>query len=544
MPYLVESFEELREETLRALFEAFPPAAVELGLHEYDGRLPDFSSRGVARWVATAHELAYRLRGFPRGGLNGAERRDQRLLLALLEQSFFTLEVTRSHETNPGFHGFALNPVPYIARDYAPLEQRMAAVVALLRAVPGFLRRTRATLREELPAPFIDLGIMVIQGMEESYSKELPPLAAHIPPELHRSFNRAKGTAIKALVAFRGALVDEYRPRASQDFALGPEAYRHMLRANEGLDVDLAALGEMGRRDLEANREAFLAVARALDPARDPAEVAKAIGSDHPRPEGLLSDTAKLLEEIRQFLIDRRVVGVPSEVRAEVAEMPPFMRGFATAAMNSPGAFEKSEEAYYYVTLPDPSWPPEKQEEWLRQLNYTTLKNISVHEAYPGHYVHFLHLRHRVSGMVPKAVISYAFTEGWAHYCEEMMVEVGFGDGDPRLRLAQLQDALLRDCRFLVSLGMHTRGMTLDEATRFIQSNAYLEELPAQREAFRGTFDPGYLSYTLGKLLIKESRDAYLKSHPKATLGEFHDALLALGAPPVGLLPELLDLKG
>jgi uncharacterized protein (DUF885 family) len=217
------------------------------------------------------------------------------------------------------------------------------------------------------------------------------------------------------------------------------------------------------------------------------------------------------------------------------------MRGFATAAMNPPGPFEASEEAYYYVTPVDPVWNPEKQEEWLRSMNYPTLKNVSVHEAYPGHYVHFLHMRHRVGNRVARVFTSYAFTEGWAHYCEEMALEQGYGEGDPKLRLAQLQDALLRDCRFLVSLGMHIRGMTLEEATRFFEENAFMERLPAEREAFRGTFDPGYLSYTLGKLLIMEARSNYFKGRPGATLMEFHDQLLSYGAPPVGLLGDLLS---
>jgi uncharacterized protein (DUF885 family) len=206
--------------------------------------------------------------------------------------------------------------------------------------------------------------------------------------------------------------------------------------------------------------------------------------------------------------------------------------------MNAPGSFERvAKEAFYYVTPVEDDWPPEKQEEWLRHLNYTTLRNVSVHECYPGHYVHFLHRRH-VKSTVLRSYWSYAFTEGWAHYCEEMMVEQGFGDD--RLRLAMLQDALLRNCRYVGSIMMHTRGWSWEGATRFFMENAYLERLPAEREAKRGTWDPGYLNYTLGKLMIKKLREDWFARHADASLREFHDTLLALGAPPLGLAREHL----
>jgi uncharacterized protein (DUF885 family) len=208
--------------------------------------------------------------------------------------------------------------------------------------------------------------------------------------------------------------------------------------------------------------------------------------------------------------------------------------------MNSPGSFEKvAKEAYYYVTPVEDSWTPEKKEEWLRHLNYTSLRNISVHECYPGHYVHFLH-RKNVKSAVLRSFYSYAFTEGWAHYCEEMALDQGLGGGDSRLRLAVLQDALLRNCRYVSSIRMHTAGWTWEDATRFFMENAFLDRLPAEREAKRGTWDPGYLNYTLGKLMIKKLRTDFLARNRGATLREFHDRLLSLGAPPLGLAREQL----
>jgi len=206
--------------------------------------------------------------------------------------------------------------------------------------------------------------------------------------------------------------------------------------------------------------------------------------------------------------------------------------------MNSPGSFERlAKDAFYYVTPVEDSWTPEKREEWLRHLNYTTLRNISVHECYPGHYVHFLH-RMKIPSTVLRSYTSYAFTEGWAHYCETMMVEEGFGDA--RLKLAMLQDALLRNCRYLSSIGMHTAGWSWEDATKFFMENAYLDRLPAEREAKRGTWDPGYLNYTLGKLMIRKLRDDWMERNPRRELKEFHDTFLALGAPPLGLAREHL----
>jgi uncharacterized protein (DUF885 family) len=296
-------------------------------------------------------------------------------------------------------------------------------------------------------------------------------------------------------------------------------------------------LQEVGRADLAANQEAFHKTAKRIDPAKDPKEVLEDIERDHPTAEGLIEDTRAMLEEIRGYLIDHDIVSVPSEERAQVIETPRFYR-FATAAMNSPGSFERvAKEAFYYVTPVEDSWTPEKQEEWLRHLNYTSLRNISVHECYPGHYVHFLH-RKRVRSPVLRSYYSYAFTEGWAHYCEAMMVEEKFGD--LRLNLAMLQDALLRDCRYLSSIGMHTGAWSWEDATRFFMENAHLDRLPAEREAKRGTWDPGYLNYTLGKLMIKKLRSDWMARNRGASLKQFHDALLGLGAPPLGLAREHL----
>src|SRR5438067_3110883 len=310
-----------------------------------------------------------------------------------------------------------------------------------------------------------------------------------------------------------------------------------MIFAEHLAAIPLDRLTAVGQRDLRANQAAFEETAKKIDPATPAKKVLEDMERDHPTERNLIEDTRGMLEEIRGYLIEHDIVTVPSEERAKVIETPRFYR-FATAAINPPGSFEKiAKDAYYYVTPTEESWTPEKKEEWLRHLNYTTLRNISVHECYPGHYVHFLH-RMKIPSTVLRSYTSYAFTEGWAHYCETMMVEEGFGDA--RLKLAMLQDALLRNCRYLSSIGMHTAGWSWEDATKFFMVNAYLDRLPAEREAKRGTWDPGYLNYTLGKLMIKKLRADWSGQHRGASIREFHDGLLGLGAPPLGLVREHL----
>jgi uncharacterized protein (DUF885 family) len=242
-------------------------------------------------------------------------------------------------------------------------------------------------------------------------------------------------------------------------------------------------------------------------------------------------------------------------VRAEVTETPQYLRATSFASMDTPGPFEtKATEAYYYVTPPEKNWSAQQKEEWLTSFNYYTTDIVSIHEVYPGHYVQFLHLNASSATKLEKIFGSYAFIEGWAHYAEQMMVDEGFGANGPggsaqsngsvqaaKYRLAQIDEALLRACRFCVSIKMHCKKMSVDEATRFFRDNCYYEEKPARQEAMRGTFDPEYLYYTLGKLEILKLREDYRKQQgTKFTLRKFHDEILRHGAPPVRLLREVL----
>jgi Bacterial protein of unknown function (DUF885) len=515
-----------------------PTLAASSGLHRYDGILPDYTIPSVRRYVASARKDLQALDRIERGvGVSRSRRLELGVLRGLLLNEISELEDQRLPQAFPPHFLFRLSVVNYVLRNYAPLDRRLRAVARLQSQVPRYLGDLRATMDRRLADTFYEMADMAATGILDMYARELPEHLAKASAATRARVERTNEVAQREVKALVNELSMKYKPRIKTDFALGRRKYERMIFAEHLAGIPIERLKEVGEADLKANQAAFHETATQVDPARSPKEVLEDIERDHPTADRLIEDTRALLEEIRAHLIDHDIVTVPSEERAQVIETPRFYR-FATAAMNSPGGFERvAKEAFYYVTPVEDAWSPEKREEWLRHLNYTMLRNVSVHECYPGHYVHFLH-RRRVRSPVLRTYYSYAFTEGWAHYCEAMMIEEGFGDR--RLKLAMLQDALLRDCRYLSSIGMHTAGWTWEDATRFFMENAYLDRLPAEREAKRGTWDPGYLNYTLGKLMIKKLRSDWMARNRGVSLKEFHDAFLRLGAPPLGLAREHL----
>lgn len=535
------SFSSLSRSILRAAREYDPTRGVSLGLHQYDGRLPVITKATVERRVAAIRRQLKSLDAFEKADGHAPQTRlEAGVLRSMLLKELFDLVDVQSHKRVPFVGLWNLNVVDYILRDYAPVDRRIRAVAKLQSQVPAYLRRFRAVTDRRLVDTQYEMAEMSIAGMIEQYERDLPGFYPKVSPATRGRVERTGAAALRDMKALQADLRATYKPRVRTKFSLGRAKYERMLWAEHLTRIPLERLLEVGTADLEANKKAFVETAAAIDPGKSPKEAVGVIADDHPTADSLIPDTQKMLEDIRAFLIDRDIVSIPSEERPIVMETPRFYR-WASAATSPPGAFEKvAKESFYFVTPVDPEWPADKVEEWLRYLNYTSLRNVSVHEAYPGHFIHFLHSRYRVTSPVLKSHWSTAFGEGWAHYAEEMMIEEGFQDGDPKYRLAQLQDALLRDCRYISSIRMHVYGWSWEDATRFLMENAYLDRLPAEREAKRGTFDPGYLNYTLGKLMIKKLRADWMAEHPDAKLREFHDAFLALGAPSLGLAREAL----
>jgi len=532
---------------LAALYRFNPLLASLLGLHEYDGRVPDYADAPVAARVAALDQFITAGDALPREGWSAGDVRDWTLLTNAARSERRLLAEQCEHRRNPLFYDPLFDVTHYLKRDYAPLAARVDATIRHLDAIPDAVATADANLAAVVPAPFLAAARETVPGVRAFIADDLLTAIGGdrgsdgdgISPEQYAEVVRAQARAVDALDRWHRAIMARQQV-ATEVFAIGADAFAAMLRWDEMVTLPLDDLLAVGEADLAANLALAQSVAArvhpAIGPAADVAAAMAGIGADHPTAAGLIPDTRAMLESLRQFLIDREIVTVPSEVRCHVEETPPFLR-WASAMMDSPGPLdEHATEAFYYVTPVDPAWSPAEQEEWLRTLNYTMLRNTSVHEAYPGHYVHSLHNR-LAPTQVSRVFGAYSFWEAWAHYSEEMMIEQGLGDGDPRLHLAQLGDALLRDVRYVCAIRMHTMGMTVAEATERFRREAFLEPLAAEREAVRGTFDPGYLCYTLGKLeLRKLRRDAQRERGDAFTLKQFHDELLSFGAPPLALV--------
>ncbi|MDE2788782.1 MAG: DUF885 domain-containing protein [Chloroflexota bacterium] len=549
-----QAVDALAERAIREHWEFVPTAGSRIGRHDYDGRLPDFSSGRVARRIEELHRSLGQLSALPEsdGFVADDEGRMDRLSRSLLEmflrRELFNLEEMRTLHNNPQRQVGYIGIGSYVQRDYAPLPERLRSATAILRDVPDFLATVDSLTDPELGEPVRDMAVEAYRGMASFYRTGLAAASsecADTAPDVAAEFDAARETAAAAVTEFAQRLQGR---RTRPDFAIGRDLYSRMLQVGEGVDTPLLDVLSIGQANLEQNlRRLDVAAARFLSqigaPGKSVREAVAQVAADHPAADALIPETRNMLEDIRQALIDHDIITVPSEERCQVTETPSYMR-YAFAAMDSPGGLEEvATEAFYYVTPVEPDWTPRQQEEWLTNFNYHTLQVVSVHEVYPGHYVHNLHNRYDRSGgrrtlpLINRVATSYAFTEGWAHYTEEMMLETEFGRDNPALWLTQLLEALVRNCRYLCSLGMHTQGMTVDEATKFFQAHAYMEEHPARREALRGTFDPGYLNYTLGKLMLLKLRQDWRRQEGSAySLRRFHDATLSWGAPPVPLL--------
>jgi uncharacterized protein (DUF885 family) len=441
----------------------------------------------------------------------------------------------------------------YIKRNFAPFEDRVRSLTAVLNQAPKIMAAARANLADSLPRPQLETALDQANGAVDFLGKDLVGALKDLKDEkLRADFQIANRRAIDELKGYITYLKEQKLPKASEEYALGRDKYSKLLEYGEMMTLSPEQLLEIGLRELKRKQQDFDAAAKEIDPDKKPVEVFQAIQKDHPTEQSLIPDTAKDLEVIRQFLIDHRIITIPSPVRAKVAETPQYLRATSFASMDTPGPFEtKATEAYYYVTPPESNWTPQQKEQWLTSFNYYTTDIVSIHEAYPGHYVQFLCLNASPATKLEKIFGAYAFVEGWAHYSEQMMVDEGFGASGSgtredkvraaKYRLAQADEALLRFCRFCVSIQMHCQGMTVDQATHFFQDNCYYEQKPAHQEAVRGAYDPEYLYYTLGKLEILKLREDYRKQEgPAFSLQNFHDKMLRHGAPPISLLREVL----
>jgi len=550
------AFEASAAEFIREFHDDTPLAGVALGWHQYDGRFVVPTAEHNAAVLRRLRNWRERFARIDRSQLTPPARRDLSVIQNRLSSSLVYAERFRWHERSPLAYADQPDVSIYLKRDWKPLADRVRDITALLRQAPAHFAAARTNLEERLPRPWIELGILIAEGTASFWERDVAAEVAKVEdPAVRGEFGVANAAALRAIRDFVSFLKTERLPRATDDFALGRAGFIEMLEG-EMIRMSPEQVLEVARRELKAEQARFAAAAQEVDPTRPAAEVALAIQKDHPTEAGLIPDTERTLEAIRQFVVDHHLVTIPSEVRAQVKETLPPFRATSFASMDTPGPFEtRATAAYYYVTPTEPDWTPAQKEEWLTAFNYYTTDIVSIHEAYPGHYVQFLALNASRASTAAKVFGSYAFIEGWAHYTELMLVEQGFAgpqrQSQPptaedrrraaKYRLAQSIESLLRLGRLNCALRLHCFGMTVDEATRFFVEEAYNQEKPARSEALRGTMDPGYGFYTLGKLqLLKLRNDWKSQEGDRFSLIRFHDAVLNHGMPPIPMLRELL----
>lgn len=542
------AFEKLSEEYLKGYLAWRPQTGTYLGLHEYDGKITDYSMASINAELARLKEFDKKLADVDSSALNKKNYYDWLTLKLAIKNDIFGIEDLHYYTKNPMAYAGAIDVNIYIKRNFAPLEQQIKSIIAIEKEAPKIYAAAKANLEDSLSKPHTELAISIARGSASFLEKDLLVALKEVKDTaLMNAFREANKKAIDAINDYASFLEKEKLPKAHNHYAIGVENYKKMLLYGEGITMSPDEILAIGVKELAKEQAAFDAAAKIINPNKKPIDVYNEMQKEHPTAATLIPDAKKHLEEIRQFLIDKKIITMPSEVRVKVEETLPYLRETSTASMDTPGPFEeKATEAYYYITPVDLKWPAAQQEDWLAQFNYYGTDIVSIHEAYPGHYTQFLHLNASDASKIQKIFGSYAFIEGWAHYTEKMMVDAGFAqDGDSiraaKYRLAQSGEALLRLCRLYVSINTHCHGMKLEDATKFFMDNWHQGEKSSSQEAIRGTFDPGYLFYTLGKLQILKLREDYKKQEgDHYSLQKFNDAMTDNGMPPIRIMREIL----
>ncbi len=526
------NYAEFQNRFIERAFEIDPTFAANQGRHEFDGRLPDWTEQGIQTAITFLRDSITEAEAMR--GLSEEQTFQRDYLVAIARGQLFWLETADQPHTNPAFYMGALSPSMYVTRPYAPLEVRLRAYIQYLEAIPTAAEQIRTNLRTPLPLTFINYGRSAFGGLAEYYQGDGKAAFAEVDdPALQSQLSTASNAAAVAMSALSNWL-ETQRPNATNDFALGAERFAQMLRDTEMVDVSLEELERIGREDLVRNQQALTqACAQYAPGATLPACMTRA---NEQKPQGGAVEGARAqLAGLRQFIIDNTLVSIPGVEEAQVEEAPPFARQ-NFAYINIPGPYETNLPSVYYIAPPDPTWPAQVQRDFVP--SETELLFVSAHEVWPGHFLNFLHAN-RSENQFGRIFVGYAYAEGWAHYTEEMMWDAGLGAGDARTHIGQVSNALRRDCRYLSAILMHTGRMTVDQSREMFVNECYQDEGNARQQAARGTYDPAYLNYTMGKLLIRRLREDWTASRGgREGWHDFHDAFLSYGGPPIPLVRQ------
>ncbi|HEV7993245.1 MAG TPA: DUF885 domain-containing protein [Gemmatimonadaceae bacterium] len=521
---------------LDAYFAAQPRIAVGSGRHEFDGRLPDWSERGLAAFGTLLTDWRARAVAFDTTQLDATRKLERAYVIARMDRDLWWLRSADGPHRNPHYYGGALDPDPYLTRPYAPLETRMRSYIGYARSVVTAAEQIRANLRPPLARSLIDRGHGLFGGFAAFYTSDVPAVFAPVKnPALQRELAQANDSAAAAMRALDEWLLAQ-RATQTESFALGADKFREMLYAIERVDTPLDELERIGREDLRRNQAALEAACARYAPGATIHDCVRKEESHKPK-ENSVDAARRQLVGLRQFILDKGVATIPGTEQAKVGESPPYAR-YNFAYIVIPGPYEKHMPATYYVAPPDPAWTAEQRAGYIP--GEANLLFTSVHEVWPGHFLQFLHAN-RSRSTFGRVFVGYAYAEGWAHYAEEMMWDEGLGNGDPEAHIGQLTNALLRNVRFLSAIGMHARGMTVAESERLFREEGYQAEATSKQQAARGTFDPEYLDYTMGKLMIRKLRDDWTATRGgTAAWKQFHDTFLSYGGPPIPLVREAM----
>ena len=525
------------------VFRYDPASATQAGFHGFDSLMPSMSRAEIESAIADWKRFEVLVENFRADGLSAWRAADRELALSQIRSQLLSLETIRPWEKNPDIYSAGATSAIFVimSRSFASPEGRLKSVIARERLIPRMFESARANLRNP-PRILTEVAIEQLPGIAGFFKDDVPKAFQKVTDNgLRSDFEKSNQTVIEAIRDYEAFLRTDLLPRSNGDFRIGADTYRKKLLYDEMVDIPLDRLLEIGYQNLRANQQEFQRVAAQIDSQRTPQQILEELEKDHPAAGQLLDSFRGVLSGLRGFIESHNIVTIPSPVLPIVEETPPFMRALTTASMDTPGPYEEvAKEAFFNVTLPEASWPKSQVDEYLAGFNRGTIISTAVHEAFPGHYVQFLWLG-RIPTRVRKLMGCGSNAEGWAHYTEQMMLDEGYGNGDPKLRLGQLQDALLRNARYVVGIRMHTGNMTVAEATEFFVNEGHQVRPVAEKEAKRGTSDPTYLVYTLGKLQILKLREDYKRMKgPRFTLKGFHDAFLEQGTPPVKIVRRAL----
>jgi uncharacterized protein (DUF885 family) len=527
------SFDKLVDQYFDDYFHLNPTAATAFGFHHpYDTQLEDYSRAGIEKGIALDEKYLPLFEKMPQSD-------DRDLVISHLRADIINTQEIRQWETNPDLYSSSVTSSIFglISRKFAPPEERLRDVIAREKEIPQVFVAARQNLKNP-PTIYTEVALEQLPGLQSFFASDVPAAFSQVKNEtLLNQFHRSNQATIQALKSYEQWIKTELLPRSHGDFRIGAENYHKKVMYEEMVDLPLDQLLEAGYENLHENQRKLVELCKSIDPNKTPQQIAESYQKDHPAPDQLLQAFRNTFSGLIDFINQHHIITIPSTIKPILEETPPFMRALTTASMDTPGPYEKvAREAYFNVTLPEKNWPQTRIEEFMTAFNRGTIASTAIHEAYPGHFVQLLWFQ-KVQSKVRKLIGCGSNIEGWAHYTEQMMIDQGYGNNDPELKVGQLLDALLRNCRYIVGIEMHTGKISYEQGIEFFIKQGYMSHDYAERETKRGTSDPTYLVYTLGKLEILKLREDYRrKMGANYSLEDFHNTFMQQGGVPIKLI--------